>query len=266
MARYSAERVSAFRAEENPIFQRHRAAYLHALELVDGATVLEVGCGDGYGSHILSGKAKHLTAVDRSTEIIRIAPEEYGASNIEFKVMEVPPLTFPAGSFEVAVAFQFIEHLAEPASFLHEIRNVLTDGGTLLLTTPNKAETIVENPYHLREFTADELLALVSSVFDDVCVMGVFGSERFHEYWKANKRWARGFMRFDFLRLSDHLPRRVRQLLFDHASRLTRTRLRQQDRALSDTIGPEDFTFKTVDLDRCLDFFVIARGRRAADT
>jgi 2-polyprenyl-3-methyl-5-hydroxy-6-metoxy-1,4-benzoquinol methylase len=258
----SAERTSANAASEKPIRERQMAAYRKALEFIEGRRLLEIGCGEGIGTSILAGTAASVLAIDYSDEALGFAREKYGADNIEFRKMRVPPMDIPDASIEAVVCFQMIEHLEEPEELVSEIGRALRADGVCLLATVNKEETISENPYHLREFTASEMLALLESHFEAVEMYGVFGDELFMRYWTSNRRWANNFMRLDVFNLADRLPPGIKQWLFDAASTLMRARLKSAAPDVCENITYENFLFKQGEYDGCLDFFAVCRKPR----
>ncbi len=258
----SAERTSANAASEKPIRERQMAAYRKALEFIEGRRLLEIGCGEGIGTSILAGAAASVVAIDYSDEALGVAREKYGADNIEFRKMRVPPVDLPNASIEAVVCFQMIEHLEEPEKLVSEIGRALDPDGVCLLATVNKEETISKNPYHLREFTASEMLALLESRFGSVEMYGVFGDELFMRYWTNNRRWVNNFMRLDVFNLADRLPQGIKQRLFDAASTLMRSRLKSGAPDVCESITYENFLFKPGEYDGCLDFFAVCRKPR----
>ena len=255
----TAERTSAVADAERPIRERQMAAYREALKHVEGRRVIEIGCGEGIGASMLAEAASSVVAIDYSDEALQVARENYGSGSIEFKKMEVPPINFPDASIEAVVCFQMIEHLEKPGGLVAEIARVVCDGGFALIATVNKEETLSDNPYHLHEFTADELKALLESHFDSVDMYGVYGDEHFMKYWVSNRRWVSNFMRLDMFNLSSLLPQGIRQWLFDAASTLMRSRLKSGSPDLCESITHENFLFKSNECDGCLDFFAVCR-------
>ena len=99
----SAERTSANAASERPVRERQMAAYRKALEFIEGRRVLEIGCGEGIGASVLAEAAASVVAIDYSDEALGFARKKYGADNIEFRKMRVPPMDFPDASIEAVV-------------------------------------------------------------------------------------------------------------------------------------------------------------------
>lgn len=263
MPKFTAERTSAVSAADRPVRERQMAAYRKALEYIEGRLVLEIGCGEGVGVSVLAEKAASVVAVDYSDDALEFAREKYGARSIEFKKMKVPPIDFPDASIEAVVCFQMIEHLEKPEELVSEIKRVLRGDGLALLATVNKDETLSDNPYHLREFTAHEFLGLLENHFGHVEMHGVFGDELFTRYFDSNRRWVNNFMRLDICNLSGLLPQGLKQRLFDAASALMRSRLKSSAPELCDSITHENFLFKPGEYHGCLDFFAICRKNPA---
>jgi ubiquinone/menaquinone biosynthesis C-methylase UbiE len=255
----TAERTSAVAAAERPIRERQMAAYREALKHVQGRRVLEIGCGEGIGASVLSEEAASVIAIDYSDEALQAARAKYASGKIEFTKMEVPPIDLPDASIEAVVCFQMIEHLEQPGGLVAEIARVVKDNGVALIATVNKEEALSDNPYHLHEFSADELEELLKSHFESVEMYGVYGDELFMKYWVNNRRWVNNFMRLDVFNLSSLLPQGIKQWLFDAASTLMRSRLKSSSPDLCESITHENFSFRRNERDGCFDFFVVCR-------
>ena len=149
---------------ENYWFRRHEAAYQHVARLVAGRTVLDVGCGEGYGTAMLSDNTRTALGIDYDTAIIRHASATY--PDAAFAVANLAALPVRDQRIGAVVALQVIEHVWYPDQFLHECYRVLRPGGRLIITTPNRltfSPGLDEpaNPYHTREFSSAELRTLV---------------------------------------------------------------------------------------------------------
>ena len=155
-AHFTGERLVA----GDPLFaadlSRHVVAYQFAQEYVRGKCVLDAGCGDGYGTHILAQTAARALGVDRSTEAMAAAAQSYQHPNLSYRVCELPRLADLGECFDVVCNFQVIEHLIDPRPFLRAAHAVLRPGGSLIVTTPNRLKSNDENPYHVHEYVAHE--------------------------------------------------------------------------------------------------------------
>lgn len=250
MAIKTAERVSRD-VTDNYVFQRSKLAYVEAAKRVEGR-VLEIGTGTGYGVDIIAPHAVQYVTLDkcRSEEL----PEM--PSNVEFVQCAVPPLPFEDESFDCVVSFQVIEHIRRDKEFVSEVYRVLKPGGRFIVSTPNRPMSLTRNPWHVREYTAEEFRALLS-IFPSVEALGVGGNERVWSYYEKNRESVRRIMRFDILRMQWWLPRWVLQIPYDILNRLNRRKLHSQNRSLTENITMEDYALQSVD-DRCFDLFYIA--------
>ena len=250
MAIKTAERVSRD-VTDNYVFQRSKLAYVEAAKRVEGR-VLEIGTGTGYGVDIIAPHAVQYVTLDkcRSEELNEMP------SNVEFVQCAVPPLPFEDESFDCVVSFQVIEHIRRDKEFVSEVCRVLKPGGRFIVSTPNRPMSLTRNPWHVREYTAEEFKALLS-IFQSVEALGVGGNERVWSYYEKNRESVRRIMRFDILRMQWWLPRWVLQIPYDILNRLNRRKLHSENRTLTENITMEDYALKSVD-DRCFDLFYIA--------
>ena len=153
----------------------HRYAVAH--ELCKGKRTLDYGCGEGYGSAILAKNGSSVVGVDIDPEAINHSKDSYAQfSNIEFQVLENPQLPFPDGHFEFITCFEVIEHVSNQEEIVSELARVLSPNGTLLISTPNKAEysdaNNYSNEFHVKEFYIDEFRTFLTNKFDHVSFLG----------------------------------------------------------------------------------------------
>ena len=250
MAQGTAERVS-LEASDNFVYQRSRLAYVEAAKLVSGR-VLEIGTGTGYGVDIIAPNASEFVTLDKyRSERVDSLP-----TNVRFVEATVPPLPFEDEMFDYVVSFQVIEHIKHDKKLVSEVMRVLRPGGKFIVSTPNKPMSLTRNPWHVREYTAEELSQLLSD-FSSVEQLGVAGNERVWEYYRHNAESVHRIMRFDVLRMQWWLPRWVLQIPYDVMNRLNRRRLHSQNRELTESITMSDYRLQSVD-DKCFDLFYIA--------
>jgi 2-polyprenyl-6-hydroxyphenyl methylase/3-demethylubiquinone-9 3-methyltransferase len=100
-----------------------------------GGRVLDLGCGGGYVSTALSDAGYEVVGIDPSTKAIRAASQ---AGDGVFAVAHGEQLPFPAESFHAVICSEVLEHVISPARVLSESARVLTPGGTLLFSGPNR--------------------------------------------------------------------------------------------------------------------------------
>ena len=169
--------------EEYSQFLIHKKAYEEAAKYAQGLRVLDLGCNTGYGTQILAQTARSAIGVDVSPRAIAEAKRLY--PGLDLQVVDGRALPFPDRSFDMVVSFHVIEHIAEPERYLHEIKRVLVKDGILLLTTPNAALRLPGdmqpwNPFHVREYRAEELQKLLERHFSKTEIMGLFAEEPLH--------------------------------------------------------------------------------------
>ncbi|HEX2902358.1 MAG TPA: methyltransferase domain-containing protein [Jatrophihabitans sp.] len=182
---------------ENYWFRRHQAAYAFLAGRWTGApppraggtaTLLEVGAGEGYGAAALAPLFDRAIALDYDAAAVRHLQRHY--PHLTGCQANLAALPIRRGSVSALVSLQVIEHVWFPEQFLAECRRVLAPDGQLVLSTPNRttfspglgrAQRPV-NPFHVREFDADELLKLVTGAgFEVVDALGVHTSLPDHE-------------------------------------------------------------------------------------
>jgi len=119
------------REQENMQYLRHLAAYDFAKKFVEGKTVLEVGCGTGYGAHYLFKFAREIQSVDISNEAILYAQNQFNKTNLYFRKISGNELPFDDVSFNIALSFQVIEHIekSDVARWLSEKKEFWTIKG-----------------------------------------------------------------------------------------------------------------------------------------
>jgi SAM-dependent methyltransferase len=163
--------------EENYWFRRHEVVYRELAPRCAGATVLEAGCGEGYGADLLAGVARRVIALDYDAMAAAHAAGRYPRLDVARTNLVALPVR--EGVVDVVVSLQVVEHLWEQERFLHECRRVLRPGGALLLSTPNRitfspGRDTPLNPFHTRELSGPELAGLVGEAgFVDVEVLGL---------------------------------------------------------------------------------------------
>ncbi len=163
------------------------------MDFCEGKEVLDVGCGDGYGSSLLARKAVKVIGIDNCRAAIKHACERYQAPNLFFQSADAYQLPFESHSFDVVCSFQVIEHLKYPEKHLQEIERVLNKGGVLLLSTPNRVqfggEFHLKIPFHYREFIPTELEDLLKGYFAQVSLLGLWGGKgcKLYMRWTASQ-------------------------------------------------------------------------------
>jgi SAM-dependent methyltransferase len=173
---------------ENYWYRRHLAVYEWIAARVARGVVLDMACGEGYGSDVLSRTAARVVGVDGNPEAHEHAKLRYTGPNLTFEWGAVETFGEPA-SFDAVVFLQTIEHVIDPPAVLAHFRRILKPGGAAFVSTPNVLKLAPaghaksDNPWHLREYRAGEFAELCRGAFDNVEVLGLFHARklRVHE-------------------------------------------------------------------------------------
>jgi len=230
---------------ENYWFQRHLAVYEWIGARVVGLRVLDLACGEGYGSEVLSRGAADVVGVDANPEAHDHARLRYRRQNLSFLRGMVETFGEP-GAYDAVVFLQTIEHVQDPAAVLAHVRGLLAGGGTAYISTPNvltlapAGQARSGNPWHVREYRAEEFEALCRSAFAHVELLGLF---------HARKLWLHGVaLRAGWDRL--HAGLRITKAFYDR---------------FTPSIDSRDFRLRSAaeagagGIDAALDFLAVCR-------
>lgn len=179
--------------EEYLLYLRHLAAYVSAEKVVSNRSVLEIGCGTGYGADHLSQFASSIIAIDFWKEGVQYCHAKYKNEKLIFLQANGLKLPFKDSSFDAAISFQVIEHIApnNVLNYLLEAKRVLKRGGIFIVSTPNSKLRLLPfqkpwNPEHKKEYDFKGFKNLLSQVFEDVKVYCLRGSEEI-QYIERNR-------------------------------------------------------------------------------
>jgi len=224
---------------ENYWYRRHLAVYEWIAARVAGAVVLDMACGEGYGSDVLARDAARVVGVDGNPEAHEHARLRYTSPNLSFQWGAVESYGEPA-SFDAVVFLQTIEHVIDPPAVLAHFRSILKPGGAAYVSTPNvlklapAGQTKSDNPWHLREYRAGEFTELCRGAFAHVEMLGLFHARklRLHELALA--------LGWDAV----HKRTGITEAFYGR---------------FTPAIATSDFALKTERLDRALDFLAVCR-------
>ncbi len=168
---------------ENYWFRRHLAVYEWIAARVAGQSVLDMACGEGYGSDALARAAASVVGVDANPEAFEHARLRYRRPGLSFERGMVETFGSEA-EFDAVVFLQTIEHVFDPVGVLTHFRSILHPGGVAFVSTPNvltlapPGAAKSNNPWHLKEYRASEFEALCHSVFGSVQLLGLFHARK----------------------------------------------------------------------------------------
>jgi SAM-dependent methyltransferase len=220
--------------EENYWYRRHVAVYEWIAERCEGLRVVDLACGEGYGSEILARGAAEVIGVDANPEAHDHARARYRRENLSFERGLVEDFDRPR---DAVVFLQTIEHIHQPERLLERIARIsplayISTPNRLTLAPPGAEKS--DNPWHLREYDAGEYRALLEPHFSAVEILGLFHARKLRAHELAIRAgWDR----------------------LHPALRITRP---FYDRFLP-AISARDFRLRDGNLERALDFVAICR-------
>lgn len=163
------------------IRHEHHARYAFAAQFVRGKRIIECACGGGlWAGELLRSDPTHIDAIDASVTAIRAARALGLGPRIRFEQADALQLPVADRTAEVFISLETIEHLDADRAFLAEVRRVLKPEGLFICSTPNRRIaspgcSLADrpwNPFHVREYTQDEFVRLLSRSFARIELFG----------------------------------------------------------------------------------------------
>ncbi|HET8567145.1 MAG TPA: class I SAM-dependent methyltransferase [Solirubrobacterales bacterium] len=224
--------------EENYWFRRHLVVYEWIAERVGGRRVVDMACGEGYGSDVLARTAASVVGVDANPEAHEHARLRYQRPNLRFERDLVEGFAEPC---DAVVFLQTIEHVQDPGAILEHFKSMLEPGGVAYVSTPNLLTLAPpgaeksDNPWHLKEYRAGEFRELCQAQFERVEMLGLFHARKLRAHELAIK------LGWD----SVHKRLGLTRPFYDR---------------FTPAIASSDFALKEGPLDRALDFLAVCRA------
>ena len=173
---------------------KHKYAYELALSKISKENkVLEIGCGDGYGSNILANSGAEIVALDVDPQSIEYAKHKYSKNNLTFEVFDGSNIPFKDHSFDLILSFQVIEHVANIEIYCKNICRLIKPDGLILITTPNRTYRLTQdqlpwNPYHLTEYNENTAKEIAKKYFPNYNIYSITASPEILEIEKERCR------------------------------------------------------------------------------
>jgi 2-polyprenyl-3-methyl-5-hydroxy-6-metoxy-1,4-benzoquinol methylase len=224
--------------EENYWYRRHLGVYEWIATRVGGLRVVDMACGEGYGSDVLAGSAARVVGVDANPEAHEHARLRYRRPNLRFERDLVESFSEPC---DAVVFLQTIEHVEDPDAILEHFKAMLAPGGVAYVSTPNLLTLAPpgakksDNPWHVKEYRASEFRALCEAHFPRVELLGLFHARKLRLHELAIK------LGWD----SVHRRLRLTKPFYDR---------------FTPAISSSDFSLKNKDLDTALDFLAVCHA------
>jgi 2-polyprenyl-3-methyl-5-hydroxy-6-metoxy-1,4-benzoquinol methylase len=224
--------------EENYWYRRHLVVYEWIGARTIGKRVVDMACGEGYGSEVLSRSAASVVGVDANPEAHEHARLRYMRQNLRYERDLVE--TF-SEECDAVVFLQTIEHVQNPGEILKHFKSMLAPGGIAYVSTPNLLTLAPpgaeksENPWHVKEYRAEEFRALCEAHFEQVELWGLFHARKLRAHALAlSAGWDRV-----------HRALGITRAFYDR---------------FTPAIAASDFALKPGGLDRALDFVAVCRA------
>jgi glycosyltransferase involved in cell wall biosynthesis/SAM-dependent methyltransferase len=154
----------------------HLHRYLLARELSRDRHVLDIACGEGYGSDLLAGVAVRVVGVDIAADVARHAQARYRRPHLSFAAGDCAAMPIADRSMDVIVSFETLEHHDRHDDMMREVKRVLRPGGVLIISSPDRTQYSEEpnykNPHHARELDRTEFEELLARHFRHVALLG----------------------------------------------------------------------------------------------
>jgi ubiquinone/menaquinone biosynthesis C-methylase UbiE len=160
---WTGERLETFVSNESTVEHLHR--YGVVMPFIRNKTVLDIACGEGYGSNLISTDALKVIAVDIDPDTIEKAQKKYNAPNLTFIQGSTDQIPVKDAQIDIVVSFETIEHHDKHNEMMIEIKRVLKPGGILIISSPEKTGDISFNKFHVKELSKSEFTSLIATHF-----------------------------------------------------------------------------------------------------
>jgi len=224
--------------EENYWYRRHLVVYEWIAARSEGRRVVDMACGEGYGSDVLARSAAAVVGVDANPEAHEHARLRYPRPNLRFERDLVEGFAEPC---DAVVFLQTIEHVQDAGAILEHFKSMLEPGGVAYVSTPNLLTLAPpgaeksDNPWHVHEYRAEEFRALCEDHFPQVELLGLFHARKLRAHEIAIK------------------------LGWDGVHKRLGLTKRFYDR-FTPAIAASDFRLRTANLDQALDFLAVCHA------
>lgn len=165
---WTGERLETFIYSRDAIEHLHRYAIVN--DYIANKVVLDIACGEGYGSNSIAEKAKLVYGVDIDAVTVANAAKKYKKDNLKFSVGDAIKIPFEDASIDVVVSFETIEHHDKHDEMMAEIKRVLKPEGLVIISTPDKHYYSdvpnFKNKFHVKELYKDEFSKLIGNYFN----------------------------------------------------------------------------------------------------
>lgn len=210
--------------------------------------ILDIGCGEGFGTALLADSALKVFGIDYAGEAIAYAMSNLAKPNLVFLKMDCARLGFHDSRFDIITAFEIIEHLSNPERFLSETSRVLKDNGLVIISSMQKHGGIKSNnPFHLKDYSREELMNALSGYYKYVELYGTHCIRRINPFQQF-------VMDRDHFGISRSIRQRLRSGLISKIEKLVGTTPPEE-------VWERDFVV-TRSLTKAINIIAICSGKR----
>jgi 2-polyprenyl-3-methyl-5-hydroxy-6-metoxy-1,4-benzoquinol methylase len=237
----------------------HAAGYREAAVRMGPGTVLDIGCGVGFGASNLFAHGRTVVGIDYDSEAVALAHKRW-VNDLRVAQMDGARLGFRDGSFDWVCSSHIIEHFVDPSAHVAEIARVLKPTGTAFIFTPN-APADLENPFHVSLFDLASLDALLRRYFDEVWVGAHDCVDHVKRDFATRRAAARRLLALDVFGVRHRMPRSWYIASYAAATRLLYRSQARRHAGGATRITVDDF-FATDKVDQTtLSLFAVVRNR-----
>jgi ubiquinone/menaquinone biosynthesis C-methylase UbiE len=152
---------------EDTFLHLHR--YAIAFDYIKDKKVVDIACGEGYGSFLMSKYAKNFTVIDIDEDTIINANSKYKNNNLSYLQGDVSEIPLQSSTIDAVISFETIEHTTKHDEIMQEIKRVLKPDGLLIMSSPDKSNYSEKrgfiNKYHVKELYSEEFKNLIKKYF-----------------------------------------------------------------------------------------------------
>ena len=206
----------------------HVAGYELISERIGSGVGLDIGCGIGTESRLLSRADRTVIGLDYDIGTAGLAQAVIDGAVCG----DARQLPFQTNSLDWVSSSHIIEHFTDPERHVAEIARVLRPGGRLVVLTPN-APADFENPFHVHLFSLNMFGELLNKYFDVVEINGLTGNAETMKTFDQRRRAGRRLLALDPFGLRHHLPVRALAGLHSVGRRVVYPLLRSADESIT---------------------------------
>lgn len=114
-----------------------RLDWIAAHARLEGAEVLDVGCGGGILAEAMARRGARVTGIDLSEKALRVAELHLHESKLDVRYAKASVEEY-SGEFDVVTCMELLEHVPEPASMVAACARLVKPGGQVFFSTINR--------------------------------------------------------------------------------------------------------------------------------